>query len=69
MEKLRSELPGQYSGTVVLIDGNGFPNPQLAEFQKRNIWCTQVFFRFPAAKISIDPLPLKANILTKCSLD
>lgn len=68
-ETLRSELSGQYSGAVVLIDGDGFPNPQLAEFQKRNIWCTQVFFRFPAAKISIDPLPLTAKILTKCSLD
>lgn len=69
IETLRSELPGQYSGAVVLIDGSGFPNAQLAEFQKRNIWCTQVFFRFPASKMPVDPLPLDARILTKCSLD
>lgn len=69
MKELRSELPGQYSGTVVLIDGNGFPNAQLIEFQKRNIWCTQVFFRLPASKMPVDPLPLDARILTKCSLD
>lgn len=69
METLRSELPGQYSGAVVLIDGNGFLNAQLAEFQKHNIWCTQVFFRLPASKMPVDPLPLDARILTKCSLD
>ena len=69
MKTLRSELPGQYSGAVVLIDGNGFLNAQLAEFQKHNIWCTQVFFRLPASKMPVDPLPLDARILTKCSLD
>lgn len=69
MKTLHSELPGQYSGAVVLIDGNGFLNAQLAEFQKHNIWCTQVFFRLPASKMPVDPLPLDARILTKCSLD